>query len=138
MREFGRATARREPAQQAVEWVDERVDRFNGDKVPFYMEAYNTEMDVHGVNDAWRLEFFYQIAAPRIYAEVYICVHMLYVCISDIYMCAYVYVYSTRACVCLCVYCIVFHVYLCMGSSACIVYVYSTRVCVCVCVFMYV
>ena len=45
-------------------------DRFNGDKVPFYMEAYNEEMDVRGVDDALRLEFFCRIAAPRKYAEV--------------------------------------------------------------------
>ena len=33
------------------------------------MQAYNEEMDVRGVEDALRLEFFYRIAAPRIYAE---------------------------------------------------------------------
>ena len=44
-REFGRATTRREAAQQAVECVAERVGRFNGDKVPSYMQAYNEEMD---------------------------------------------------------------------------------------------
>ena len=46
------------------------VGRFNGYKVPFFMEAYNEEMDVRDVDDALRLEFFYRIAAPRIYAEV--------------------------------------------------------------------
>ena len=39
--EFGRVTTRREVAQQADECVAERVGHFNGDKVPFYMEAYN-------------------------------------------------------------------------------------------------
>ena len=70
VREFGRATTRREAAQQAAECVAERVGRFNGDKVPFYMEAYNEEMDVRGVNDALRLNFFCRIVAPRIYTEV--------------------------------------------------------------------
>ena len=32
---------RREAAQRAIERVVERVGRFNGDKVPFYLEAYN-------------------------------------------------------------------------------------------------
>ena len=45
VREFGRATTRREAAQQVVECVAERVGRFNGDKVPSYMEAYIEEMD---------------------------------------------------------------------------------------------
>ena len=67
---FGRVTARREATQQAIECVVERVIRFNGDKVPFYMEAYNAEMDVRGINDALRLEFFCRVAAPRIHAEV--------------------------------------------------------------------
>ena len=34
------------------------------------MEAYNEEMDIRGVDNALRLEFFCRIAAPRIYAEV--------------------------------------------------------------------
>ena len=34
------------------------------------MEAYNEEMDVRGVDDALRLEFFYRTTAPWIYAEV--------------------------------------------------------------------
>ena len=41
VKELGLATARREAAQQVVECVAERVGHFNGDKVPFYMEAYN-------------------------------------------------------------------------------------------------
>ena len=32
------------------------------------MEAYNVEMDVRGVNDALRLEFFCRVANPRIQA----------------------------------------------------------------------
>ena len=43
-REFRRTTKRREVAQRAVESVVERVGRFNGDDVPFYMQAYNEEM----------------------------------------------------------------------------------------------
>ena len=34
------------------------------------MEAYNEEMDVRGVNDMLRLEFFYRTVAPRIYVDV--------------------------------------------------------------------
>ena len=45
VREFGRATKRREGAQRAVECVVERVGRFNGDDVPSYMQAYNEEMN---------------------------------------------------------------------------------------------
>ena len=70
VREFGRATTRREVAQRAVECVVERVGRFNGDDVPSYMQAYNEEMDAQGVEDALRLEFFCRIAAPRIHAKV--------------------------------------------------------------------
>ena len=70
VREFGRATTRREVAQQDVKCVSERVGHFNGEKVPFYMEVYNAEMDVRGINDALRLEFFCQIATRRIYAKV--------------------------------------------------------------------
>ena len=58
VREFGRATTRRETVQQVVECVAERVGRFNGDKVPFYLQAYNEEMHARGVDDALRLEFF--------------------------------------------------------------------------------
>ena len=70
VREFGRMMTKREAAPQTVECVVERVDRFNGDKVPFYMEAYNAEMDVRGVNDVLRLEFFCRVATPRIHAGV--------------------------------------------------------------------
>ena len=68
--EFGRVTEKREATQQAIECVVERVVRFNGDKVPIYMEAYNAEMDVRSVNDALRLEFFCRVMAPRICAKV--------------------------------------------------------------------
>ena len=54
VREFERATTRREAAQQAVECVAERVVRFNGDKVPSYMQAYNEEIDARGIDDALR------------------------------------------------------------------------------------
>ena len=62
VREFGQATTKREAAQRAVECVAERVDRFNGDNVPSYMQAYNEEMNARGVEDALRLEFFCWIA----------------------------------------------------------------------------
>ena len=54
--EFGRVVMRREAAQRAIERVVERVGRFNGDKVPFYLDTYNAEMEVRGVNEALRLE----------------------------------------------------------------------------------
>ena len=70
VREFGRATARREAAQRAVKCVVEKVGHFSGDDVPFYMQAYNEEMSARDVDEALRLEFFCRIAAPRIQAEV--------------------------------------------------------------------
>ena len=54
--EFGWVKMRREATQQAVDNVVERVGRFNGDKVPFYLDTYNAEMEVRGVNEALRLE----------------------------------------------------------------------------------
>ena len=63
-------TAEREATQQVVKSMVESVSLYNGDKVPFYLEAYNAKMEVRGVNDALRLEFFCRIATPRIYAEV--------------------------------------------------------------------
>ena len=68
VREFGRVTAERKVAQRAFESMVERVGLFNGDKVPFYLEAYNAEVEVQGVNDALRLEFFCRVVAPRIRA----------------------------------------------------------------------
>ena len=70
VREFGRATTRREVAQRAIECVVERVGRFNGDDVPFYMQAYNEEMNARDVDEALRLEFFCRVAVPRVHAEV--------------------------------------------------------------------
>ena len=67
VRESGRVTRRREALQRVVECVVKRVSSF---KFPFYMEVYNAEMDVRGINDALRLEFFCQIATRRIYAKV--------------------------------------------------------------------
>ena len=61
---------RREAAQQAIERVVERVGRFNGDKVPFYLEAYNAEMEVRDVDEALRLEFFCRVVAVRMHGEV--------------------------------------------------------------------
>ena len=54
-REFGLVTAKREAAQRAIESMVERVSLFNGEKFSFYLEAYNAEMEVGGVNDALRL-----------------------------------------------------------------------------------
>ena len=70
MRKLERAVLEREEAQRAIERVVERVGRFNGDKVPFYMEAYNAEMEEKGVNAALRLEFFCRVTTPRVYAQV--------------------------------------------------------------------
>ena len=44
--EFRRVTMRQEAVQWAIEQVVERVGHFNGNKVPFYLEVYNTEMEV--------------------------------------------------------------------------------------------
>ena len=41
-----------------------RVGLSNGDNVTFYLESYNAEMEVQGVNDALRLEFFCLVMAP--------------------------------------------------------------------------
>ena len=49
-------TTEREAAERAVESMVESVGLFNGDKVPFYLQAYNAEMEVRGVNEALRLE----------------------------------------------------------------------------------
>ena len=43
----------------------ERVGRFNGDDAPFYMQAYNEEMNARDVDEVLRLEFLCRIAAPR-------------------------------------------------------------------------
>ena len=68
--EFGGAVMRREAAQRAIERVVERVDRFNGDKAPFYLESYNAEMEAQEVDEALRLEFFYRAVAVRMHVEV--------------------------------------------------------------------
>ena len=60
----------RQAVQRAVESMLERVSLFNGEKVLFYLEAYNAEMEVRGVNDELRLEFFCRVVAPRIHAKV--------------------------------------------------------------------
>ena len=48
----------------------EGVSRFNGDKVPFYLEAYNAKMEAQEVNAALKLESFCRAVADRIHAEV--------------------------------------------------------------------
>ena len=56
--EFGRVVMRREATQGAIEGVVERVGRFNGNNVPFYLEPYNAEMEEQEVDEALSLEFF--------------------------------------------------------------------------------
>ena len=48
----------------------EGVGRFNGDKVPFYLEAYNAKMEAQEVNMALRLELFCRAVPDWIHAEV--------------------------------------------------------------------
>ena len=48
----------------------ERVGRFNGDKVPFYLEAYNAEMEAEVVDATLRMEFFCRVVAVWMHAEV--------------------------------------------------------------------
>ena len=67
---FRRVVMRREAAQRAIERVVERVGRFNGDKVPFYLEIYNAELEAQGIDEALRLEFFCRVVADRMHAEV--------------------------------------------------------------------
>ena len=57
-------TVEREAAQRSVESMVKRVGLSNGDNVTFYLESYNAEMEVQGVNDALRLEFFCLVMAP--------------------------------------------------------------------------
>ena len=59
---FGRVVMRREAAQRAIKRVVERD--------PFYLEAYNAEMEAQEVDEALRLEFFYRAVAVRMHAEV--------------------------------------------------------------------
>ena len=68
--EFGGAVMRREAAQRAIERVVERVSRFNGNKVPFYLEAYNAEMEAEVVDATLRMEFFCRVVAVWMHAEV--------------------------------------------------------------------
>ena len=68
--EFRQATMRREAVQQTVESVFHRVGRFNRDKVPFYLEAYNAEMAVRNIDEALRLEFFCWVVVVWMHAEV--------------------------------------------------------------------
>jgi hypothetical protein len=70
MMEAERRMARRDATQQAVERVVGRAGRFNEDDVPNFLEAYNGEMDARGVEDASRLEYFCQVVAGPIYAQV--------------------------------------------------------------------
>ena len=67
---FRRVVMRGEAAQRAIERVVERVGRLNGDKVPFYLEAYNTEMEAQEVDEALRFEFFCRAIATRMHATV--------------------------------------------------------------------
>ena len=48
----------------------ERVGRFNREKIPFYLEAYNVEMEAQEVDAALRLEFFCRAVAVRMHVEM--------------------------------------------------------------------
>ena len=47
-----------------------RVRRFNGDKVPSYLEAYNAKMVARDVDEALRLDFFCRVVAVQMHSEV--------------------------------------------------------------------
>ena len=68
--EAERKMERRDAAQQVVERVVGRADRFNGDDVPNFLETYNGGMDARGVEEALRLEYFCRGVAEPIHAEV--------------------------------------------------------------------
>ena len=68
--EFEPATVRGETVQQAVDSVVDGVGRFNRDKVPFYLEAYNEEMAARNVDETFRLEFFCRMVAVWVHEEV--------------------------------------------------------------------
>jgi hypothetical protein len=70
MMEAERKMARQEAAQQAVIRVVGRAGRFNGNDFPFFLEAYNEEMDARGVGEALKLEFFCRAVVEPIRAEV--------------------------------------------------------------------
>ena len=61
---------RREATQQEVRCVVERVSCFNRDKVPFYLEVYNTEIEARGIDGTLRLDFFCGVVTVGIHAEV--------------------------------------------------------------------
>ena len=61
-----RKKARRDAAQQAVERVVGRVDRFNGNDVPKFLRAYNAEMTEWGVHEVTRIDFFRPVVGGRI------------------------------------------------------------------------
>ena len=48
-------------AQQAIECVVDRFDRFNGDRVPFFLASYNVEMMMKNMDGALRLEYLCQV-----------------------------------------------------------------------------
>ena len=52
--DLGRAKLKRDATQQAVECMVDRVGRFNGNRVPFYLESYNVEMMTRDVDEVMR------------------------------------------------------------------------------------
>ena len=70
MTEFLREGKRRNEAQQAVERVVEQVSYFNGTEVQSFLEVYNGEMDLRGVDKAMRLEYFCQVVDQPIFKDV--------------------------------------------------------------------
>ena len=61
---------RRNEAQQAVERVVERVGYFNGAEVQNFLEVYNGEMDLRGVDEAMRREYFCRVVAQPIFKAI--------------------------------------------------------------------
>ena len=70
MMEFSREGKRRDAAQQAVGSVVERVGYFDGSKVQIFLKVYNAEMDLRGVEEAMRLEYFCRVVAEPIFEEI--------------------------------------------------------------------
>ena len=48
-------------AQQVIECVVDRVDRFNGDRIPFFLASYNVEMMMRNMDGALRLDYLCQV-----------------------------------------------------------------------------
>ena len=70
MMEFSRKLKWRGAAQQAIERVVERVSYINGVEVQNFLKAYDIKMDLRGMNEAMRLEYFCKVVAEKIYKEM--------------------------------------------------------------------